>query len=282
MQEKNPWGFDNSALLTMYQGASPDGECPLVVDATTPSCGDSRFGCWVCTLVEKDKSMSAMIQNDAEKDWMLPLLEFRNELDFRLNGTSADEESSDRHLRDFRRMNGTVQIYNGRPIPGPYTQDARHCWLRKLLGAQTWIRRNGPQEVKTIQLVTLDELQEIRRIWVVEKHELEDTLPNIYLEVTGEAYPGRPLDDNTLLGAEELELLKDVCGDDRIQYELTRELLSTERQQLMAARRSSISEKLEKAITRHYYADPKEAADLAQDKLRRKTKAQTTSVERSP
>ena len=65
----------------MYQGASPDGECPLVVDASTPSCGDSRFGCWVCTLVDKDKSMSAMIQNDEEKEWMLPLLELRNDLD---------------------------------------------------------------------------------------------------------------------------------------------------------------------------------------------------------
>lgn len=49
MQVKNPWGFNNKDLLTMYQGASPDGECPLVVDTTTPSCGDSRFGCWVCT-----------------------------------------------------------------------------------------------------------------------------------------------------------------------------------------------------------------------------------------
>src|ERR1035441_8331249 len=59
MQYKNPWGYTNKDLLTMYQGASPDGECPLVLDTTTPSCGDSRFGCWVCTLVDKDKSMNA-------------------------------------------------------------------------------------------------------------------------------------------------------------------------------------------------------------------------------
>src|SRR3984957_1692003 len=79
MQIPNPWGYRNKDLLTMYQGASADGECPLVVDSTTPSCGDSRFGCWVCTLVERDKSMTAMIQNDEEKEWMLPLLELRNE-----------------------------------------------------------------------------------------------------------------------------------------------------------------------------------------------------------
>ena len=55
MQRKNPWGYNNRDLLGMYAGASADGECPLVVDSSTPRCGDSRFGCWVCTLVEQDK-----------------------------------------------------------------------------------------------------------------------------------------------------------------------------------------------------------------------------------
>ena len=109
MQVDNPWGYRNKDLLTMYQGASEDGECPLVVDTSTPSCGDSRFGCWVCTLVDKDRSMTAMIQNDEEKEWMLPLLELRNELD----------TPNDRPLRDFRRMTGAVQLFHDRPIPGP-------------------------------------------------------------------------------------------------------------------------------------------------------------------
>ena len=52
----NPWGYDNKQLLNMYRGATQDNECPLVVDTSTPSCGDSRFGCFVCTLVDKDKS----------------------------------------------------------------------------------------------------------------------------------------------------------------------------------------------------------------------------------
>ena len=94
MQVKNPWGYNNKDLLTMYQGASPDGECPLVVDSSTPSCGDSRFGCWVCTLVDKDKSMTAMIQNDQEKEWMTPLLELRNALDFRNGGAPDDEDAA--------------------------------------------------------------------------------------------------------------------------------------------------------------------------------------------
>jgi DNA sulfur modification protein DndC len=130
MQTPNPWGYNNRDLLGMYAGASADGECPLVVDSSTPSCGDSRFGCWVCTLVEKDKSMTAMIQNDAEKDWMMPLLELRNALDFRIGNPSGDSENTDRHLRDFRRMTGSVQVMsNGRTIPGPYTQASRDSWV---------------------------------------------------------------------------------------------------------------------------------------------------------
>ena len=58
----------------MYQGATSGGECPLVVDTSTPSCGTSRFGCWVCTLVDQDRSMEAMIANDEEKVWMTPLV----------------------------------------------------------------------------------------------------------------------------------------------------------------------------------------------------------------
>jgi len=266
MQSKNPWGYNNRDLLGMYAGASADGECPLVVDSSTPSCGDSRFGCWVCTLVEKDKSMTAMIQNDAEKEWMMPLLDLRNALDFRNGGTTAeDPDGSDRHLRDFRRMTGAVQVMSsGRSIPGPYTQESRENWLTKLLSAQAYIRRNGPADVKKIELITLDELQEIRRIWVMDKHELEDSLPRIYQEATGEPYPGRPLDDNLVLGEAEMRELASLCDGDRLHYELTRELLSLTLQQRSSGRRAKLNEKLEKALTRHFYDDREDALARAQ------------------
>jgi len=111
----------------MCADASADGECPLVVDDSTPSCGDLRFGCWVCTLVEQDRSMAAMIRNDEEKGWMLPLLEICNALDFRTGKPDGQDHSeADRHLRDFRRMNGAVQLMKPeREIPGLYTQRAR-------------------------------------------------------------------------------------------------------------------------------------------------------------
>jgi DNA sulfur modification protein DndC len=279
MQTANPWGYNNRDLLGMYAGASSDGECPLVVDTSTPSCGDSRFGCWVCTLVEQDKSMSAMIQNDQEKEWMMPLLEIRNALDFRpAEGTPEHQnKETDRHLRDFRRMSGSVQLHFDREIPGPYLQSSRETWLRKLLKAQTWIRRNGPKDVRNITLITLEELQEIRRIWVVDKHEMEDVLPRIYREETGEAYPGKPLDDNLVLGAEQMQTLGELCGDDRLHYELTRELLSVTNQQRSSGRRSGLFDQLEKTFGKHFYDDKADALDRAKRLLADRTRVKDRS-----
>ena len=82
--------------------------------------------------------MEAMIQNDEDKEWMQPLLDLRNEL---------DPKREERESRDFRRMSGLVQLYYRRVekdsdereealIRGPYIQQKREEWLRKLLQAQ--------------------------------------------------------------------------------------------------------------------------------------------------
>ena len=252
MREENPWGVTNKDLLTLYQGASADAECPLVVDSSTPSCGDSRFGCWVCTLVEQDKSMQAMIQNDEEKEWMLPLLELRNDLDLQ----------DDRGLRDFRRMSGLVQLHNDRPIPGPYTQDSRERWLRRLLEAQRWVRENGPEHVRTLELITMPELHEIRRMWVFEKHEIEDRLPLIYEEVTGEPFPAGRIDDGSAFGNEEMQMLREVCGDP-LHFQLVRELISVEHRFQTSVRRAGVYEALEGAFRRGSFADEEDAVDMA-------------------
>jgi DNA sulfur modification protein DndC len=262
MQSPNPWGYDNKDLMAMYRGASADNECPLVVDSSTPSCGDSRFGCWVCTLVEKDKSMSAMIQNDEEKEWMIPLMELRDALDV----------PDDRHLRDFRRMNGRVQLMPSRAnedepdrvIPGPYIESARHDWLRRLLEAQTWVRRNGPDYVADIELISMDELHEIRRVWVFEKHEIEDALPRIYQDVTGEEFPGPSFDDVLVLGADDLAVLREVCGDNTMRYQLTRELLNVERQFRTMTRRAGLFDALEGAFHRGFFDGQEDAIEYAQ------------------
>jgi DNA sulfur modification protein DndC len=261
MQIDNPWGYDNKDLLTMYQGATEGGECPLVIDTNTQSCGSSRFGCWTCTLVDKDRSMEAMIQNDEEKEWMLPLLELRNAMDFRTMG-----ERGDRGVRDFRRMHGKVQIFNGEPIPGPYVQSFREKLLRQLLEAQQWIRENGPKEVRTIELITLRELRKIRDIWYDEKHEIEDNLPHIYEEVTGLPFPDAKRFSLPGLGYEEMQLLKECCDGDEIHYQLVRALLHTEKKHSLMTRRTGLFNSLEKVIERSFFEDTEDAKQYALEK----------------
>lgn len=323
MQRKNPWGYNNRDLLGMYAGASADGECPLVVDDSTPSCGDSRFGCWVCTLVEKDRSMTAMVQNDAEMEWMQPLLELRNLIDFRQDGQAKDKTTGElrdvhtkreafqspvgqalgeyltrvsgreldelvrdrdweRYLRDFRRLNtGNVQIMNNgfREIRGPYVQAARECWLRALLTAQMAVRELGPRDVKNIELITFAELEEIRRVWVVDKHELEDRLPVIYQEIVGQAYPGKPLDDNLVLGQEEMKELSEICGENPLHYQLTRDLLGLTIQQKNSARRSGIFDQIESTMKRSFYDSEEDALDRARTLAAQKTKVARVAEE---
>ncbi len=101
LNSPSPWGDDNYELHRLYQDSS-SGECPLVIDKnikeSAGSCGNSRFGCWVCTVVTEDKALTGFIQSG--HDWMKPLLDFRNWLT-----TIRD----DRTKRMKYRMNG--QIY---------------------------------------------------------------------------------------------------------------------------------------------------------------------------
>jgi len=198
--------------------------------------------------------MSAMIQNDQEKEWMKPLLELRNELDV----------ADDRHLRDFRRMDGRVQLFHDGTIPGPYTKSSRENWLLKLLSAQTWVRKNGPDHVRRIELITMEELHEIRRIWLMEKKEIEDSLPALFKLATGDDFPGAK---GTLsLSAEMLASLRELCGDDALHYEMMRDLIATEQKYATMSRRKGLLEELDKSIKRSFYRDRDDAIEFARGK----------------
>ena len=109
--KSNQWGGNNRDLLAMYQNANA-AECPLVVDSSTASCGNSRFGCWVCTVVERDKSMESMIDNGEE--WMEPLLELRQ----MLKDTQNPEKKNE--FRDLKHRNGHVVFWKDKVTYGPY------------------------------------------------------------------------------------------------------------------------------------------------------------------
>jgi DNA sulfur modification protein DndC len=127
------------------------------------------------------------------------------------------------------------------------------------LEAQTWVRSRAPNEIKGITLVTLEELQEIRRIWVVDKHEIEDSLPRIYADVTGEPYPGTSLNEHPTFAADDVALLKQLCGGNGLHFEMTRELLDLEQQHRTMLRRAGLLTALDDAITKSFFDGEEDA-----------------------
>lgn len=147
LQIAPPWGGTHRDLVTLYRNAA-GAECPLVTDKSeAPSCGSasSRFGCWTCTVVEKDKSAEAFVE--AGYGDLEPLLDFRDWL-------KALREQGE--MRMANRRNGTLNFVEGRLIPGPFTLEARHLILSRLIQMQTDIG---------FPLIREGEVEAIKRIW---------------------------------------------------------------------------------------------------------------------
>jgi DNA sulfur modification protein DndC len=256
----NPWSLDNQELFDIYRGATPDAECPIVVDTSTSSCGDSRFGCYVCTMVSQDKSMQARVQNDEQKQWMQPILDFRN----------RNLAVNDRDDRDFRRLNGRLTLFRDQLVHGPYTQQRREFLLRELLQTQKLVQESEhKQGTQLIELISVAELDEIRRIWIEDKGEIEDRVPNIYTDVLGDAYPGKDL-ERVLLDKEDLVILQQASSEIEIEaaaaqelYKLTRSLLAVQFQSIESHKRSKHLDKLESVLRQYAFRNEQEALEFA-------------------
>ncbi|WP_284734831.1 DNA phosphorothioation system sulfurtransferase DndC [Sphingosinicella terrae] len=239
LQNPSPWGNDNRDLVAMYRNAQA-GECPLVVDTSTPSCGNSRFGCWVCTVVERDKAMEAMI--DSGEEWLTPLLEFRD-----LLAETQDPERK-REFRDFRRRTGQINFIPGtdRVMPGPYTLEFCRSLLRRLLETQKEVARDAPIGEAPI-LIQEDELHEIRRLWRTERGDWPDSVPRIVRETLG-----RDLDwvaeDAVAFTADDGELLDEICAENQVPTDLVMRLLDIERASHGLKRRHAVHTRIENAF----------------------------------
>lgn len=252
----NPWGVPNRDLFDLYRGANPDRECPVILDMSagptdTATCGGSRFGCWTCTIVRHDRSLQATIDNNPTNAWMQPLADFRNELAASIH---------DHDLRDFRRSDGQVRLGpDGRPNPGPYIKSTRERWLEKLLTLQRDLRTTAPPAFQDWTLIRDDEVREIRRLWVQDKHEWDDTAPVIWERVFGTPYPY--LDDLATpeFSRDDWQLLEDVTDGNRLMTECLSTLLDLEVQ----ARRAGVRAKPEDfraVLRRTSYTDAEDAA----------------------
>lgn len=241
LSNKCAWGGNNRDLAAIYQNAD-DGECPMVVDKSTPSCGNSRFGCWVCTLVEKDTTMQNLI--DSGEEWMTPLFEFREML------SETQTPSKKPTYRNHKRRDGQAGIVKDgtRLSYGPYKLKWRKTFLRNLLSAQKQIQDEKP-EIR-FSAISIDELEIIRQIWRKEEHDWQDSVPAIYKEVYGEDYP-RTTEDGVVFTNDDHQLLEKHC-ENEMQLDLIARLIDLERSMEGMTRRAGIINKINRIFNEEW------------------------------
>lgn len=255
LNSKSPWGFNNRELVTMYRNAQA-GECPLVIDKSTPSCGGGRFGCWTCTVVQRDRSMENMIDNGEE--WMRPLLDFRNFL------TKTQEPATKKEYRDHRRRSGQVEFVekDGKKklIWGPYKMEWRYEFLRMLLEVQEKVRHDGPNP--DVDLIKPEELHKIRQLWMHEEGVWDDPLPQIYEKVTGQRLEWID-DDFSGMGGAEQALIRDVSEEFSLPSRLLTDLIDIERSHDGMARRAGIYQEIGKVLRKDWRSREDVLSELA-------------------
>lgn len=225
LQVPSPWNGNNRELITLYNNAT-GGDCPLVIDTTTPSCGNSRFGCWVCTVVKKDKSMEALIDNG--EDWMLPMLEFRDVL--------AESRDNPLWREEFRK--------NGQEAPGPYKPKYRALLLESLLKAQAEIQKTEPD----IDLITEQELVAIQIMWYKESI-FNYTVSNIYNTTHNiEIMKADKIDQQK---KKETEILSSACKGNIEHVELISNLLNVQKTKVLMRNRVGLVGDIEKQLEYH-------------------------------
>jgi DNA sulfur modification protein DndC len=228
---KSPWGFDNSILFKIYADASADDyECPtVVVNREHSSCGQSRFGCWTCTVVKSDKSMTALVNNGQE--WMEPLMGFRNRLVENRNITEN---------RLNKRRNGQEAIREDGSFNGNYTPEYRYLILKDLLEIQKEIQKERPY----VTLINNQELIAIQVTW---------TRDGIFDFSVGELYKKiynkeiatsniKTLDDT------ERRILREVCEDNLEYYDLIDNLITLQETKTLMISKYGLHNDVEKRI----------------------------------
>jgi DNA sulfur modification protein DndC len=237
LQVPSPWGGDNERLAALYRNAS-GGECPLVIDTSTPSCGNTRFGCWVCTVALRDSSMESLV--DGGEAWLSPLLEFRDLL------ARTTDPTLKLDYRDFRGVDGRLVLKrDGELMPRAYKFSFCAELLERLLSIETQLGTH--QGLGQHPLVSLDELREIRRIWQVERQDWADTLPSIYRRTIGGDLDW-PADDTPLLGSDSKNLLRRICQERDVPPELAVRMIDVERKYANMGRRARIFKDLQALV----------------------------------
>lgn len=221
MTHKAPWGNHND-MLSLYHKGSGEADCNIALNPEAPSCGKTRFGCWVCTVVSKDKSMANMLQNDEDK-WMKPLNDFRNDLeDYRYDHTT----------RQDRRRNGQKGI-------GPFKMHIRQKLLRKLLT----IEKDLLQKLNGKYIVSNEEIIQIQKEWLHDGDFFETAI-----SIANDFNRDISHSSKKAFSKEERTFFTSLSADKGIKIQLMDQLLQTEHKYRHQLKRSGVLMDIEAVV----------------------------------
>ena len=203
-----PWGTSAKYLFTLYQGENLGEEKSVIGEIDKdkiPITGNSRFGCWICTMVKEDKSLKNFIDNG--EYWLEPLRDFRNWL-LEIRNNPGKRESKRRNGAVYTKLNGEVGL-------GPFNIQTRQEILYKLLELQ---------KNTDLVLIEEDELRTIDRMWEQEGDLSRRLLVDLYYAVMGERLPWdeykTPVYDENIV-----DMIKDNCDKYDVEFELISKLI---------------------------------------------------------
>ena len=228
----SPWGSDNNFLLSLYKNED-GGECPFTItetkkDKDIPTCGNTRFGCWVCTMVKEDKSLKGFIESGER--WLIPLREFR---DWLLS------VRNDPDFRDTKRRDGNVyEKGDGSRGFGPFTLEGRKKILVKLLQIEVEVG---------IELISIDELKKIDEIWDNEGDLSRRALVDIYKSIKGKELAW-DIFKKPLYEKDVIEALKLHCDKHDVQFELISKLILSINKNKFITRKPVLKESFQKIL----------------------------------
>ena len=231
---QTPWGSNNNELASLYSDAD-SGECPFAdmnAGGQTQTCGNSRFGCWVCTVVKEDKSLNGFIKSGHRE--LIPLADFRKWLISIRN----DEDK-----REKKRRDGTVyKMKTGEMGYGPFTWEARQLILTKLLETQ---------EKMGYELISMDELKAIDEIWDAELDLSRRTLVELYKNKTGQKLPWYQY-KKPLIDAETVAELERLAAEHEIPFDLVRNIILSVYQNKNFSNQRKMREALERLLNQQW------------------------------
>lgn len=162
LDKNSKWKSSNEELYRLYKGEET--EINFMMDDRSASSGHSRFGCWTCTVVDKDKALQSLI-DEGHKEY-LPLLKFRN----KLKTMRDDPDCREKYRRNQRLDKFYDQYYgkvqdldsSGHMILGPFTLKTRHDLYDELLSIQNELKKTD----SSAELITSEEIMAIKMAWI--------------------------------------------------------------------------------------------------------------------